>query len=214
MKSKVLTLALIALTLPACLQTRAALKQDNKDNTVKFADKIETKQQKDAKETSRFDEINQDFRSLYGRVEGVESQLNQLQDNEKIKNLEFRLAQTEMKMALLETTVAELNAKAKKEIPVAGSSDAKNAKGSDENPLSAANKFFDSKKWEDAILAYEEYRKNNPKGKAYAEATYKIGVSFQNLSMKEDAKVFFKELVDKYPQSREAGLAKSKLKKL
>ena len=82
------------------------------------------------------------------------------------------------------------------------------------SPLADATQHFNNKKWEDAILAYEDYRKHNPKGAEYAEATLKIGMCFQNMSLKDDAKVFYKEVVEKFPKSKEASVAKSKLKKL
>jgi TolA-binding protein len=225
MNKRILFLAGALAVLPSCLQTVADLRTDPKHqpqfNTpaptaTKAAEATPaapvTKQQKEAVVSSQFDDINKDFRELYGRVEGVENQMNQLKDGEKEKAMEARIAQLETKVSLLETTVADLHAKAKKEMLTSSSSDAREAANKDD--MKEAKKLFDGKKWADAILAFEEYRKANPKGKYYTEATYKIGLCFQNMGMKDDAKAFFKEVVDKYPQSKEAGLAKSKLKKL
>ena len=41
---------------------------------------------------------------------------------------------------------------------------------------------------------------------------YKIGLSFEGLGMKDDARGFFQELVEKYPKSPEAIKAKKKAK--
>jgi TolA-binding protein len=215
--------------LPACLQTRAQLRDSPQGSKIESkpivfaqngkitgnssnatsAPAAAPQISKEAQTDSRFEDVNKDFRQLYGKVETVENQMNQLKEN---KALEEKIAQLEGKIALLETTVVDLNSKSKKEpaAPVAKSASTK----VDKNELAAADQFYSEKKWEDAILAYEDFRKQNPKGKSYAEATYKIGVCFQNLGMKDDAKAFFKEVVDKYPSAKEAGLAKSKLKKI
>ena len=44
------------------------------------------------------------------------------------------------------------------------------------------------------------------------EALYKIGVSFEALGSKDDAKGFYQLLVDKFPKSPQAKKVKSKLK--
>ena len=54
----------------------------------------------------------------------------------------------------------------------------------------------------------------NPKGKRYADATYKIGMSFQELKLKDDAKAFYQEVIQKFPKSSEAKKAEVRLKKL
>ncbi len=192
--------------LTGCLQTRSALRNEP---TV-------TAQQKTAADAAvQKEDKDREFRELYGRIEAVENQVNQVKDSERVKALETRLAQTETELNLLKTTVSELNAKAKKEALMLSSDErALFNKKSETTPMTAATKLFNDKKWEDAILAFEEYRKSNPKGKEYAEATLKIALCFQNMGLKDDAKVFFKEVVEKYPKSKEADTAKSKLKKL
>ena len=43
-------------------------------------------------------------------------------------------------------------------------------------------------------------------------ALYKIGLSFESLGMKDDAKGFYQELIEKHPKSQEAKKAKAKMK--
>jgi TolA-binding protein len=224
--NKIILLLATTLFLPSCLQTTAELRgnRPQQANTPSGETPppppIVTKQQKDAVESMRTDDINKDFRELNGRIEVVENQVNQLRDSEKVKALEMKVAQLESKIGLLETTVTDLNNKSQKQIAAAGihGSDVKEI-GKDIGKvepiaLQEANKLYDKRKWDEAILAFEEYRKGNPQGKMYADATFKIGICFQNMGMKDDAKAFFKEVVDKFPKSKEAGLAKGKLKKL
>lgn len=202
------------LLLAGCLQTRANLKQDSaepKYNTPK-AVVVSEDTLKKAEVVAKSEDLNTEFRQLNGRIEVVEAQLQSVKDNEYVKGLEAKLLQMEQKITLLETTVADLNAKSKADAAKPAPAPIVFPKSA--GPMDAANSHFENKHWEDAILAFEEYRKKYPKGDDYALATYRIGLSFQNLGLKEDAKAFFKEVVDKFPKSKEAGLAKTKLKKL
>ncbi len=207
--TKLAALGLCALVLAGCLQTRGNLKQDNPTYTAPSKAPSHTVEQtKKAEVAAAKVDTDSEFRELYGRLETVEKQVKDSKDNEYVKGLEVKVQQMEAKMALLETTVADLNAKAKAP-PPPPPAPAKVA-----GPLENGDKAYDKKEWEDAILAYEEYRKKNPKGSDYAHATFRIGLSFQNMGLKDDAKAFFKEVVEKYPKTKEADLAKGKLKKL
>lgn len=205
-------IALIAFAASGCLQTRGALKQETPTtfNTPAKAPTITKEQATKAEAAAKTEDVNSEFRELYGRLESVEKQVKDSKENEYVKGLETKIQQMETKMALLETTVADLNAKAKAPPPAPTPAPAVKSK----SPVEAADSAFDKKEWEDAILAYEDYRKKNPKGSEYAHATFRIGLSFQNMGLKDDAKAFFKEVVDKFPKSKEADLAKGKLKKL
>lgn len=205
-----LKMIVLPFLITSCLQTRSALRGGSAGTPVT------AQQQKAAEEAIKKEDTDKEFRELYGRIETVEKQVAEAKDSEKVKMLETRLAVMETEMNLLKTTVSELNAKAKKEALMMSSDERASTSPKEivKNPLLNANKHFGEKKWEDAILAYEEYRKNNPKGKEYPEATLKIGLCFQNMGLKDDAKVFFKEVADKYPKTKEAETAKSKLKKL
>lgn len=227
MNHQLIIISGLLISLTGCLQTRADLKRDgveprqqhvsldrdsNPTKHTTFTPPPASSPNKEPAATNvpvvaaaRSEDPNEDFRNLFGRIEVLENQVGQLKDSEKVKALETEVAQLKTKIGLLETTVADLNAKAKKE-PVASKRE--------NDDLSEGNTFFAEKKWEDAILAFEDFRKKNPKSKFYAEATFKIGQCFQNLGMKDDAKAFYKEVVDKYPTSKEAGLAKGKLKKI
>lgn len=206
-----ITLAVLSASVFAgCLQTRANLKGESPTYTAPTKAPSHTVEQtKKAEVAAAKADTDSEFRELYGRLETVEKQVKDSKENEYVKGLETKLQQMEAKMALLETTVADLNAKAKAVPPPPPPAPAKVA-----GPLENGDKAFDKKEWEDAILAYEDYRKKNPKGGEYAHATFRIGLSFQNMGLKDDAKAFFKEVVEKFPKTKEADLAKGKLKKL
>ncbi|MBY0385755.1 tetratricopeptide repeat protein [bacterium] len=207
--SNIFSSVFLFLLIAGCLQTRSNLR----GQPATTAPAVSPQQQKAAEEAIKKQDTDSEFRQLYGRLETVEKQVADVKDNVQVKALENRIVQMETEMNLLRATISELNAKAKKDALLA-SSDEQAKKQVAKSPLFDASKHFNDKKWEDAILAYEEYRKKNPKGSDYAEATLKIGLCFQNMGLKDDAKVFFKEVVEKYPKSKEADTAKSKLKKL
>jgi tetratricopeptide (TPR) repeat protein len=210
---KLLIVILMLVFVTGCLQTRSNLRGGQ------AAPAATPQQQKAAEEAIQKEDSNKEFRELYGRIENVEKQLADTKSNEPLKALDARIAAMETELNLMRTTVSELNAKAKKDALMQSSDEragnkAQQPKAHFKSPLADATQHFNDKKWEDAILAYEEYRKHNPKGAEYPEATLKIGMCFQNMSLKDDAKVFYKEVVEKFPKFKEAATAKSKLKKL
>ena len=54
----------------------------------------------------------------------------------------------------------------------------------------------------------------NPTGKRYAEASFKMGQSFQELGMKTEARSFYSEVLEKFPKSDWAKKANLHLKSL
>jgi tol-pal system protein YbgF len=77
--------------------------------------------------------------------------------------------------------------------------------------------YYSEKKYEDAILAYEDFLKKYPNHDKVKSAMLKQGYSFINLSGKSNrlaGKDILETLVEKYPKSKEAELARKKLKDL
>jgi TolA-binding protein len=72
--------------------------------------------------------------------------------------------------------------------------------------------YFKDQKYKLAIADYSEFPEKYTKSKHMPEALYKIGVSFEALGSKDDAKGFYQLLVDKFPKSPQAKKVKSKLK--
>jgi len=79
-------------------------------------------------------------------------------------------------------------------------------------PLQLADEHFKQNDWKKAIIQYQKYRDDNPKGKKVAESTYRIAYAFGELGMKEEAKTFYEEVIAKFPTSLEAKKAKTKIK--
>ena len=68
--------------------------------------------------------------------------------------------------------------------------------------------YYAEKDFESAILAYETLIKNYLHNEKIPGALLKQGLSFAEIGDKKTAKVILEKLIEKYPDSREAGLAK------
>lgn len=74
--------------------------------------------------------------------------------------------------------------------------------------------YYSEKKYEDAILAYEDFLKNYPKHEKARGAMLKQGYSFIEIGDKKTGTVILQTVVEKYPGTREAELARKRLKEL
>ncbi len=77
----------------------------------------------------------------------------------------------------------------------------------------ATDKGAKEKAYKQAILSYQRVLETPNSAKADG-ALFKIGLSFEQLSFEEEARVFYEELLSKYPKSPLAGEAKKRLKSL
>ncbi len=172
----------------------------------------------------RFEEVDEQMRNLTGRVDSMENQLSQMQAarqgekdgvgkdrqalEQKFSAYEDALKKMEAQLTALNEEVAKLKAPPPEPAPVV------TAGGKTKSIYDQGEELFNAKKWKEAIVDFQKYRDHTPKGKQYADATYKIGVCFQELGMKDEAKAFFEEVTGKYPGSKEAKKASFRMKNL
>ena len=213
---KVIFLNWIVLNLTGCLLTRGQVK--TAEERKELSEQMKTLQEKSANDQAQMDDFRSEVRSLIGRTENIERQftdlnktkdLDQSKDEDRLKAFEEALTKMEATIIGLSTAVEEL----RKQIKISS----KKSKSSENVPkgnFKSAEFNFSEKKWEDAILGYQKYREMNPRGRRYATATYKIGVCFQELGMKKEAKVFFEEVIAKYKKSKEFKKSKYRLSQL
>jgi tol-pal system protein YbgF len=72
--------------------------------------------------------------------------------------------------------------------------------------------LFAKENYKKAILDFSSLQEKFPKSKNISKALLKIGMSFDALGMKSDAKAFYQEILDKHAKAPEAKTAKAKLK--
>lgn len=206
--------AVLSLALVGCLKTRSQLKQSGSAATVE--EKRQTVVQQRAQQSLQMDELAEELRAMNGRIEILETELRQKQEapvtaeadplasiNDKLRLYEQALLKLEESVLALQTQVAAGNKAA-----------AKKPKAKKKGNFASAQEAFSGKRWKDAIFSYQKYRDLNPKGRKYAEATYKMGVSFQELGMSGEAKTFYSEVVEKFPKTSYGKKATYRLKNL
>ncbi len=216
--------------LVGCLKTRAELEAEEtgtgqERQTIaqqKVVAKNEQVKEKAPPSAYRFEEIDEQMRALNGRVDSVENsvgQLKQAKQNEKEfgakdkQSMEQKFLAYEDALKKMEAQITAMNEeiarlKAPPPEPVAAPA----VKGKASYEVGEAD--FAKKKWKEAIVNFQKYRDQNPKGKLYSDATYKIGVCFQEIGMKDEARSFLEEVTSKYPNSKEAKKAALRLKSL
>ncbi|WP_413944015.1 tetratricopeptide repeat protein [Bdellovibrio sp. HCB-162] len=216
-------IALVATTLflTGCLKTRNDVRENEQRQVMQ--QQVVTLQRTNADAAGKVSDLEESIRELNGRVDvvenrigqgnsGVENALKSSQEqnrdlNQKVMILQEALTKMEKDILALNAELQAVKAQkaAHAEVPV---------KLTKKDIYEAAQGYFEKKDWKQAILNYQKYRDENPKGGKFADATYKIGVSFQELGMKDEAKTFYDEVVSKFPKSEEARRAKIRLKGL
>ncbi len=222
---------LIALTLnlSGCLKTRAELEAQESGGQQQRQTTTQQREQYKEKAPAtayRFEEYDERMRDFAGKIEAVESQNAQLyslmkaereaaakdkeMQGQKLKAYEEALQKSEAELQQLNAQVAELKASSTPPPKAVGAAPSKAGK----SPFDEAEGLFSNRQWQEAVVMYEKYREQSPKGKRYSEATYKIGVCFQELGLKDEAKAFFDEVSTKFPKSKEAKKATFRMKSL
>lgn len=221
---KYLVVVLFSLTTLGCLKTRSEVKDTETRQAVQ--QQVVTLQKNTADSSNRFSELEEQVRALNGRTEVVENRLAMKgQDAEKDKkSLADQNAELYRKVGLLQDTLIKMeqqvNVLSTQMAVMEAQSQAQNARSATaptatkKNSFETAEDLFAQKEWKKAVLNYEKYREEYPKGKQVATATLKIGVSFQELGLKDEAKTFYEEVISRFPKSDEAKRAKIRLKGL
>lgn len=68
--------------------------------------------------------------------------------------------------------------------------------------------------WEKAIVEFDKVKKNYPKSEKVSASTLKQGFAFEKLGAKKEARLLMEEVIEKFPGTAEAEMAKKKLSAL
>ncbi len=222
MKKYIITLVAFSAVLQGCLDTREAARENEEKHQLQK--QVGTLQRTTADVNAKFQEVDEEVSKLSARVDVVDNKVSKNDDkaDKSLAQRDAKIKETSEKVALhqealtkMESQLSAMQAQInqliedQKKAPVATK-----AEGGEKGQYKVAQDFFDKKQWQDAAIAFENYRKANPKGKHAADALYKIGVSFQELGSKDEAKFFFGDVLKKYPNSPEARKATTRLKSL
>ena len=234
---KIITVLAALIVLSGCVKTRQQLKAESGDGDL--TRQTRTQQREQARSGSqpavqpvykekappaayRFEEYDENMRQMNGRIDTIENHLNQInasQAGEKeattsmAKAIDDKFLAYEEELKKLSAQVQQLSDQIAAG-PLKSAAAAPKAGSAKRTPFDEGEAQFDGKNWRQAIVSYQKYRDGYPKGKMYPEATYKIGVCFQELKMKDEAKAFFDEVTTKFPGSKEAKKAAFRAKSL
>ena len=86
-----------------------------------------------------------------------------------------------------------------------------NGKEAEEATFLRGESNFKLKEYKKAIVDYSKFPEKYMKSNYHPKALLKIAESFEALEMKEDAKAFYADLLDKFPKTVEGKIAKKRL---
>ena len=206
---KALTICLVVLVTSAC-STTFRTREDSAAGRRSSVPPISEVRKQNAEMTSKLMNYEEDLRIKDGRIEELEVYIKQLEKQNKsnLKTVtEERDAYRESLAALNKEKVELLRELAlMKEDYKETNKKLKWASTPANEMLKTGDKLFDEKKWTEAVTAYQAYREKSSKKKSseYAMVTYKIGVCFQELGLKDEAKTFYKSVVKGFDKNFKA----------
>lgn len=217
-KGTQLVVLILSAYLGGCLTTRTQLREQ-----TRLQSDVAVLQENKAEFEARNQELDSQLRNLNGRIEILELGFRDLKESLRSREMQMNsqqegvdgkfflvqeaLSKMESELNRFNEELSTLKKNQAQKVPVKSGS-------SSLGDYNQAELDFAKKKWKEAAIGYQKYRDRNPKGKNYADATYKIGVCFQEMGMKSEAKAFFEEAVEKFPKTRTAEKAKYRLKSL
>lgn len=226
-------------TTSSCLKTRAQLKENGSDPDEQLASQPTPIQIKEVQPHGQYvlDEIKSEITRLTGRIEDLErNNQDQKSSNpiEDLKKIETRIVELEQAQASMLEAIQKLQSSGTLTDSVGSFEKGKNlflsknyegaieafsqylknskSKHAEEAMYLRAESYYQIKQYKKAIIDFSKFPEKYHHSKKLPSALYRIGLSFESLGMREDAKGFYQELVDKFPKSSEARNAHSKLK--
>lgn len=210
-----------AVLLTGCLKTRSEV-SDTGQKAVYGKKNVENQMEAQAAVAQApAEEKDELIRNLNGRVEVLENQLTAL-----VKEKESLTTQDSQKIVLLQEALAKMEAQLHKfETEAAPKPEEETPKSSDEaegktvvakklGTYESAEQYFAKQEWKKAILSFQKYTDEAPRGKNVPDAKYKIGVCFQELGMKEEAMAFYEEVVANHSKTTAGKKSKARLASL
>lgn len=205
---KLFFLLLMSLSLTSCLKTRSEAGEEDEKKAIQS--QVSQLQRSKADQEAYFQNYESQLRSLNGRVETLEHQVTQLstekeeltkkilENDERFRQLEQAILQVEQGQSVSLRPATE---EPKKEVKKKGF-------------FEEAEELYSQKQWKKAVVLYQKYRDKTPNGAEVPAATLKMGICFQEMKMNKEARVFYDEVLEKYPKSKQAKLAQARLNQL
>lgn len=159
-------------------------------------------------------DLSERQQALENKVSAMSSDLNDVQRRleiqaARIKNLEQNYSDMYLKMddLLKDRAVPAPDKKSETEAVTKDSQPTG-------DPYQRANTLYSQGQYLNAILAYQVFIDTYPNDPKVADAYLKQGLSLVKIGRPDGAKFFFKTLIDRFPDSREAALARQQLQQI
>jgi tol-pal system protein YbgF len=173
--------------------------QESKGNTS--GKKLETRVQQLEQSLATLSQSQTTVEQAQAAISGA---LKELQDNPALSNADEVFKQAKSHFNAGDYTSAAEGFTAYLKIP--------HAKKNEDATFMRGSSYYKLKQYKKAIVDFSKFPEKYSKSSKTPEAMYKIGLCFDALGMKEDARGFYQEIVEKYPKSPEAKKAKKKAK--
>jgi TolA-binding protein len=199
------------MTVAGCLKTR---------NEVREVQQTTTVQKTAAEASNRIEELQNIVRDLNGRIEQLENRVTaeqgtqQKQQNQRIEEMQTTIRNLQLQVTALQDELNQVKDIAAQPVITTGSTATMNDAQLPTEPYAQGEYLFKQHEWKKAVLSYQKYREANPKGKNVVDATYKIGVCFQELGLRDEAKTFYEEVMSRFAKSTQAKKAKIRISQL
>lgn len=226
----------LSLSLSGCLKSRLQIREDGSEETKPLQSQVQDVQPQGG---YVIDEMKSEITRLSGRVEELERSAKAnpaggTAEKEEVKKMELRIVELEQAQAKMLEALAKLqDIKLTSEGPEifqrakiayeSGEYDSaiegfsqylKNPKADniEEATFYRGEAYFKLKQYKKAIVDYSNFPEKFKRSRHMPAALLNIGLCFDALGMRDDAKAFYQELVSNFPRSPEAKRAKAKLK--
>jgi TolA-binding protein len=210
------------------LMTRDDISKQNQEQQLQ--EQVSNIQKQKADNEAHYQDLQNDLRVIAGRVDALDhaqavaqkQHQKETEDlkkvietqNEKIKVLEQHIDATETRLTAAIQALSTAPVQAAPAPATGRAEKGASKKGEGGATFTDAQDYFQKKDWRHAITHFQSYLDKNPKGAKRADATYMIGVCFQELGMKNEAKDFFSDTISNYAGTPSAKKAKFRLSQL
>jgi TolA-binding protein len=141
----------------------------------------------------------------------------EMAQEERIQKIEKRVNEAHLRLSKLSNDLEEgryANPSTSSSKTPSSSPETHSSPETPDGLYSAAESLYYRGQFEDAILAFQKFIDMHPRDKRVPDAYLKQGLSLIKIGRKGQAKFFFKTLIDKFPKSQEAKIAREELKKI
>ena len=205
---KQIAIVVFGLVLGGCLVTRN--QAEEVEEKKQLQGQVATLQKHKADQEMQIQNFEAQTRELNGKLEEIAHQ-QRLSDQkstellQRVSALDDKLKQYDAAFLALEQEVAGLK-KEPASTPV--------AEGAKKSLFDEAEDLFNEKNYKKAISGFQKFRETSPRDKNVPLATLRIGQCFQELGMAKEARLFYEEVIERYPETKLAKTAQTRLSRL